>query len=35
MVGRVAAALAFDRGMTPEAAADVFAANGKKFYHIG
>lgn len=35
MVGRVAAALAFDRGMTPEAAAAVFTANGKKFYRIG
>jgi hypothetical protein len=35
MVGRVAAALAFDRNMTPEAAAAVFTANGKNFYRIG
>lgn len=35
MVGRVAAALGADRGLTPEAAAEIFTANGKKFYHIG
>lgn len=34
MVGLVAAALGADRGMTPEAAAARFTANGKRFYCI-
>ena len=35
MVGRVAAALGADRGLTPEKAAEIFTENGKNFYHIG
>ena len=34
LVGLVAAALGADRNMTPEAASDIFTANGKKFYGI-
>ena len=35
MVALVARALGCDRGLTPEAAAELFTANGKKFYRIG
>ena len=35
MLGLVAARLGADRGLTPEAAAELFTANGKRFYHIG
>ena len=35
MVALVARALGCDRGMTPENAAELFTANGKRFYRIG
>ena len=35
MVALVAQALGAARNMTPEAAAELFTANGKKFYNIG
>lgn len=35
MVALVARAVGCDRGMTPEAAAELFTANGKRFYKIG